>query len=718
MTSSPPPSTPGTIEVTPPPVRRRGPRGWWGRRRRRTKIALIALPLSVVLIAVGGAVAIYTLVQLPRPNQLSVPQSITIDYADGQLIAQTGEVDRQDIPLSQVPVKVREAVLAAEDRNFYHEAGVSVRGILRAAWADLRGGDISEGGSTITQQYVKNAYLTSQRTFVRKIKEIVLAVKLSRQQSKDEILDSYLNTIYFGRGAYGIEAAAHRYFGIPARRLSVWQGAVLAGLIRAPSILDPRIDISAAKERYTEVLSTMVEEHWLTPDQAAHAPFPATRPEAAAQPRPVSGPIYYIEQRVLGELAADGMSAREIQDGGFTVTTTLSATDQADAVTAVTSAPGGTVSQPPAGLREGLVAVDPATGAIKAYDAGSTPGQTDEVDLGASPPGSTYKAIVLAAAIESGISLSKVFYGGSPQVFPGNSTPISNDGGESYGDISLATATADSVNTVFVHLGLDVGEAKIAAMAHHLGLPQSDHIPQVEDQPLGQNPLVTPLTMAEVYSTFASGGMRNTPYLVAKVTDGAGTVILRHHSQARRVLPAAVADQVTSALEGVLEYGTAAGTPLADGRPAAGKTGTTENNVSAWFDGYTPQLVTTVQLYDYGPMGGGHDGFVPLVNIGGYSEVYGADIPAHVWQDFMDMALSGAPIVHFPTGVAPVAVSPSPSPSASRSPRPSRRPVPSPSPSVSATPTVSTHPTATPTRTPPTSPPPTSPSPTSISSPG
>lgn len=659
---------------------------------------LLGAPLATAVVA-GAAVVGYAFATVPLPPPVSLPQLTTLRYADGKVLASLGSVDRRDVAFAEIPVVVRHAVLAAEDRNFYHEPGISITGILRALWADVSGGQISQGGSTITQQYIKNAYLTDQRTLTRKLTEVVIAVKMSHQVPKNVILNNYLNTIYFGRGAYGIGVAAQRYFGIPVRRLDAAQGALLAGLIREPSVLDPRIDLPAAQQRWREVVMGMVRQGWLDPARAAAMAFPATIPEPVLAPPAANGPTYYVVQRVLGELRGDGLSAQQVALGGFTVTTTLEPGVQAAAVAAVRSSPGGGIAAAPAGTRMGLVALTPATGAVRAWVGGLRPGGADAVDYLTAPPGSTFKAIVLAAALSGGIPLQRTYLGSSPQTFAADpEVAIHNFGvggvDEQFGYVDLATATADSINTAYVHLGLDTGLRRIATYAHRMGIAASRAIPLVEDVTLGQNPFVTPLEMATVYATIASGGTRPTPYLVASVTAPGGQMLYRHVSHPVRVLSARVAAEETYALQQVLLRGTASATPLAGGRPAAGKTGTSEGNISAWFTGFTPQLVTSVDLLR---LRGGALGptYVSVNGIDGWADDTGSAVPAHTWKAFMDAALAGSPMLAFPAPPIPVTSAPPATPATSPLPGP---PTPSTS-AVVATPTASPghpSPTATP----------------------
>src|SRR5262249_6958845 len=324
-----------------------------------------------------------------RADQVSV-----ITFADGTEMARIGAQNRTDVPLSTVPVGVQNAVLAAEDRGYWKEPGVSVRGIARALYQDLRGRDV-QGGSTITQQYVKNAYLTQERTLSRKFKEAVIAIKLNREYSKQEILEWYLNTIYYGRGAYGIEAAAETYFGKPVKRLTVAEGAVLASSIRAPALYDPQTHPDSARLRWRFVIDGMVKEGWLAPAAAARLGYPKVAAQQTSRLNRVSGPDGYVVGQVKDELANPGVDESPLNRERLRVQATVDRTPQEAAARAVRR----TFAGQPASLRQALVAVDPRSGAVRAYYGGSS-GTGFDYAQAWRPPGSSFKPYVLATALE------------------------------------------------------------------------------------------------------------------------------------------------------------------------------------------------------------------------------------------------------------------------------------------------------------------------------
>jgi membrane peptidoglycan carboxypeptidase len=675
---------------------RRGPRWWRNRPRwlRRLVLASIAAFFLLIVAAIG---VVYAATKVPLPDQVTAAQTSVITYSDGnQELAKIGTVNRTDVPLAAVSKPAQDAVLAAEDRNFYHEPGISYRGIARALYTDIRGGGISQGGSTITQQYAKNAYLTQQRTFSRKIKEIVLAVKLDKKYSKNQILEYYLNTIYFGRGSYGIQAAAKTYFGVNASQLTAEQGAVIAGLIRSPNYLDPRVSPRAANLRWHEVLDTMVRQGWLPASRAgASATMPVTLEKKSAASGALNPQASYIRDAVLKELNAHGITDDQINLDGLKVVTTLDLRRQTNSYFAVTQVLKTQVAAVP-DLQTGLVAVEPGTGRILAWYGGSHYDKTDQVDnlrVAEVQPGSAFKPVVLATALNEGVSL-KSYYNAPDTIADFQGKPLRNDEAHAnFGFVDLVKATAESINTVYVPLAQQVGVNNMVAMAHKLGIPQNIEIHADPREALGAD-WVHARDLVSVYGTFASGGVQATPHLVDKVIDNHGHVIYSGDGKPNRVLTTDQASDVTYALQEVVKNGTGTAAALANGRPAAGKTGTVQDFRSAWFCGYTPQLASCVDMY----RGDGSNKTaltgIPGVNGG----VYGGGLPAMVWKAFMDGALSGTPAANFPPPayggtVNPLNASPTPSPTPSLTPTPtpthSNRPSPSLTPSATATSTRS-----------------------------
>jgi membrane peptidoglycan carboxypeptidase len=678
---------------------------------------LIAFVATVVLVGIG-----YATTPIPNPSTFATAQQTTLYYSDGKsVLARLGSTTRIDVSLSQVPVDVQHAVLAAEDRHFYSEPGISPTGILRALVTDIRGGEISQGGSTITQQYVKNAYLTSQRTFTRKFKEIFISVKLANNRSKSQILEDYLNTIYFGRGAYGIQAAAKAYFGEDVSKLNAAQGAVLAATISQPSYYDPAVNEAAAKSRWHYVIDGMASQHWLTQSQASSMNYPDVQPAGKAQGSTCTKWKAFICAAVKDQLAQDGFDAPRLDAGGYRVVTTIDKTDQLAAVAAMKSQGGAYVhSGVDKGRESALVSVEPGDGAIRAMYGGSKgcsdkpqpphPDQcTDLSGVGSNyirPPGSSFKPYTLIAALKDDIGLDSTYHG--PSSIQVNGSTINNSEGESCGTCTLLQALAESINTIFVPVAQQVGPDKVVQAAYDAGIPKSRKLPAVPSIALGPTD-VSVLDQANAYATIAAQGERAQPYLVARVETRKHDVVFRAKKKTSHEFDADVMADTTYAMTKVFDcslHGTGCGRALS-GRPAAGKTGTNgaqspaTGNVDAWFVGFTPQLSTAVWY-------GNTHRKKPVTSNG--APVYGAGLPALTWQQMMNAALSGKPVEAFPppAHVGSNQGSASPLPSSS-SPSPSESPTGSPTPSVSP-PSGPPLPPTTPTPTPSNSSPPASPS--------
>jgi membrane peptidoglycan carboxypeptidase len=637
------------------------------RRRASPRVLLLAVALPLVLLT-GLAAAVWLSTDVPLPGEVRNPQATVVQYADGSELGRVG-AQRVSVPLDQVSLEAQRAVLAAEERDFYSSPGVSVRGIARALWVNVRGGEVSQGGSTITQQYVRNAYLSRERTLSRKLREVAVSLKLSRTYSKDEVLGFYLDTVYFGRGAYGIEAAARTWFGRPAADLTASEGAVLAALLRSPQAYDPERSPEQARKRWRYVLDGMAEQGWLDGPARAQG-YPAVLPRTATPDR-LGGPEGYLVAQALEEVARRDVPELRRDQGGLVVRTTLDPQAQAAAVAAARTL-GGDV---PAGVYQALVSVQPGTGRIVAEYAGpdyvSRP--FNSVTQGSAQAGSSFKPYVLAAALERGVSLRSRWDGSSPQQF--GDYRVRNSAGASYGQVDLVEATARSINTVFVPLGKRAGLRAVADTAAAMGITadmrRDDGTPAIS---LGITS-VRPLDQAAAFATLAAGGVHAEPYLVEQVTDRGGRVLYTARPVTRRALSADVAADVTHALTQVVSRGTGEAARVA-GRPAAGKTGTTSENTAAWFVGYTPQLATAVAVYS-------ERRDVPLRGFAGVREVTGGTLPARAFSDFTLAALQGQPVERFgePAFVGAVP-SETPPPGPTPSPLPPRDDTPGPPPPV------------------------------------
>ncbi len=655
---------------------------------------LLALTgLGVLLVFATVSVA-YARTPIPTPNDLAKAQTTIVYYDNGTTeIGRFGDQNRINVPLSQVPDHVQKAVIAAEDRSFYSNRGISPTGIARAFWNNLRGGS-TQGGSTITQQYAKNAYLTQERTYKRKVKEFFIAVKLDHRDDKDKILQDYLNTIYFGRGAYGIQTASQAYFGKDVSDLTVAEGAVLASVIRSPAGYDPNRHADRLQARFTYVLNGMVKEGWLSPSGRAGL----TVPETVVKKPPKGGTNYFLMTTVRKELEAKGFSDSEIDFGGFRVVTTFHRKSQRAAVRAVRRE---RPTEHAKGVHIGLTAVDPLTGGVVAMYGGENAGDLNQATQARVQPGSSFKPFALAGALQDDIGLRSRFYGNSPFELPGSSKTVNNEFDTDYGSsVDLVQATEDSINTAYVDLTTQMGPKKVVDAAVAAGIPEDT--PGLEANPVNTlgTASVRNIDMASAYATFAARGMRTEWHVVGTVTKPNGEDRYVAHPDRTRVFPKDVMADATYAMEQVVQGGTGTAAQ-ALGRPAAGKTGTAalrpDTTTSAWFVGFTPQLSAAVDFYK-------GRGRADLDGVGGLSTFFGGAYPTRIWTAFMRGALDGLPTRDFPdpafvghtVNPAPV-FTPSPTPTSS-SPTPSASTA---TPSVSPTPAPSTpaptDPNATPT---------------------
>jgi membrane peptidoglycan carboxypeptidase len=582
----------------------------------------------------------YFTVSIPDANAFVNSQSTIIQYSNGEEIGRVGSENRQIVPLAKIPMNVRNAVLAAEDRSFYSNRAFSVTGIARAVINNLRGGSL-QGGSTITQQYAKTAFLTPERTIQRKIKELVIAIKLENQLSKDQIFESYLNTIYFGRGSYGVQTASQQYFNRNVDQLTNAQAIVISCILRSPGFYDP----SYSKEneerltaRFDYVLKGMVEAKTLTPEDAAKIKFPTIAPRVTSGS--LSGPKGHIIEAVSKELKSLGFTEEQLQVGGLIIKTTIDQRAQTAAVDAINKL---TPTKVPENLHVALVAIRPGTGEVVAMYGGADylKRQLNDATQAIALAGSTFKVFALAAALEAGIPLTSMWNGDSPQTFDDLGKPyeVGNYGNEGWGQVDLLFATKHSINTVYVPLGQKAGLDKVVDAARRAGIPESVAMMPTPSVALGPaSPHV--IDVANAYATFAAQGIKSKPYLVTSVIGSNKGVLYEGKPQTEEVFSKEVMADVTYALKSVVNGGTGAAA-LALGRPAAGKTGTSQSNASAWFSGYTPQLAAAVSFFR-------DDATQTLNGIGGLTSVTGGSFPARIWTAFMKGALKGEPVMDFP----------------------------------------------------------------------
>ena len=582
----------------------------------------------------------YFTVDIPDPNAYVNSQATIFHYSNGEEIGRVGTQNRQIIPLAKIPLNVRHAVLAAEDRGFYSNRAFSVTGIARAILNNLKGGSL-QGGSTITQQYAKTAFLTPSRTIQRKIKELVIAIKLENQLSKDQIFESYLNTIYFGRGSYGVMTASQQYFNRNVDQLTNAQAAIIASILRSPGLYDPAFK-EGNKERliarFEYVKKGMVDAGWLDEKDAAKMKFPTVAPRSTSGQ--LSGPKGHVIEAVQKELAKLGFSQDQLLVGGLVIKTTLDQKAQQSAVDAVNKF---YPSKAPDNLRIGLVAIRPGTGEIVALYGGRDylARQLSDATQSIALAGSTFKPFAIIAALEQGIPLTSMWNGDSPQTFDDAGKPyiVSNYGNEGWGQIDLLYATKHSINTVFVPLGIKVGPVAVVDVARRAGIPDSVAMMPTPSVVLGvASPHV--IDVANAYATFAAQGIKSKPFLVTEVLGSNKGVLYQAKPETQEVFSKEVMADLTYSLKAVVTGGTGAAA-LALGRPAAGKTGTSQSNASAWFSAYTPQLAASVAFF--------RDSASESLNgIGGLTSLTGGTFPAKIWTAFMKGALKGEPVMEFP----------------------------------------------------------------------
>jgi 1A family penicillin-binding protein len=603
----------------------------------------VAAPLlgePVVRMAAGSVQ-----ISLGIPEDAALPQlgERSIVYAaDGTVLAVLhDEVDRHIVSLDEVPVHIRQAILTAEDRRFYDHDGYDVEGIGRAFLANVRARRITQGGSTITQQLAKQNFVGADQTLERKVSELLYAMALEEQFTKEELLERYLNQVYFGAGAYGIAAAAEEFFRVRPEQLGVDQAALLAGLIRAPGRLDPRKNPTAALRRRNLVLAGMAQEGYLTRDEAEQfqrSPMGVLPPE----PPRVSDP-YFVEavKREFFANPAFGETRQErierLFTGGLHLYTTLDPRLQAIADDVVAQTFDG--SDGPTGA---IAAIDPRTGRVLALHSGAdfSEEQFDLATQGRRQPGSAFKPFVLAAALQHGFPLQMTLPG-RPVSFkqPGWREPwdVRNYGNATYGPLSLHDALVRSVNTAFAQLIMVVGVDETIEMATTMGIHRERSIGTDVGPAISLGGLqygVTPLEMASAFGTFANEGRRVPPFLIERVLDHHGREVFVAATEAHQVLDPVVNAAMVNIMQDVVVRGTARRASL-PGWQAAGKTGTTQNSADAWFIGFVPTLSTAVWV--------GHpQGQVRMPGMTGGS------LPAQLWQQFMVRALEGVEPVPFP----------------------------------------------------------------------
>ncbi|WP_233525787.1 transglycosylase domain-containing protein [Actinomadura spongiicola] len=647
---------------------------------------VVVAVISVLILGMAALVIVaYANTPIPTEKQQdALRQESVITFSDGSPLARIG-THREDIPLSKVPKHVQDAVLAAEHRGFWHEPGISPTGIAGAFYRAVVGGEVA-GASTITQQMARNYYagLSRDRTASRKIKEILISIRLGREMDKAKILELYLNTVPFGRRSYGIQAASRAYFHKPITEVNVSEAAMLAALIQRPSYFKTFGPAShpakqALINRWNYVLDGMVEEGWLDSGKRAAAQFPQTQENWSDVPEdPNTG---YLQDRVIAELNRLGIDDQMLETGGLRIKTTFNKDLQNYMNKAVKQIhkENGLNSE----IKFGLAAIDPKTGGVIAAYGGPDyrRQQFDNSFQGEVQPGSSFKPIVLATALDQGISLQTMMDGSYKRTI--NGATFTNDNRSENGVYSLKQMTAMSINTSYVELGQRVQLTKVIEMAKKMGIPEKTENldPSYTSLPLGVID-ASPVTMASVYSTFAAEGKHRDAHVIAEISTNKGGPVTNKEGKLLEKLPwekpravfsAGVARDATSAMRAVVTSGTGQRASLG-ARPVAGKTGTTDENKSAWFVGYTPELVTASAMWRQDKAGNRKS----LIGVGNYDQVYGGTVPADLFKRFMLKALEGKQITQFgpPANVGQLAPwsKAEPKPTTTASPKPTETP--------------------------------------------
>ena len=709
-----------------------------GAKVRRVLMYVLLFCLAGALAVAGGIVYLYQTTEIPKANADFETNTSHVYFdngkgGQGEELGQYAIQNRDAISYDEMPQDIKDAVVAAENRTFWTDNGIDMKGILRAAFSNAKG-NATQGASTITQQYIKVLYLNQERTYTRKVKEAILALKLQKEQSKQQILEGYLNTIYFGRGAYGIQAAAKAYFNKDAKDLSLQECAALASIINNPTQYDPangKDSKKALRQRYAYVLDGMAQANDITEQQAHRAARKLpTFPEQKADDR-YGGQKGHLLTMVKNELTTlpnkdtgEPFTDAEIDGGGLRIQTTFTQKAMDAAEQGVNEARPEGKQYSDKNLHIGVASVDVKTGALRGIYGGQ-----DFLDsqinwaIAGGQAGSSVKPFALAAALKAGFSLKDTFDGNSPFTLD-NGDEIRNEQDTDYGSaVNLIKATEDSINTAFTDLTVSLpnGPQDVLQMMNKMGIPPNKGpgkhygFPRasagLEPYPsitLG-SATISPINMANAYATIANGGRFHAPFIIEKVLSKDGEVLYDHSEHDTQVIDqdqgSDIAADVSYALQQVVQSGTGTAA-LGLGRPAAGKTGTATNALdqvdSAWFTGYTPQMATSV-MYVRGKGNEQLDGWLP--------SYFGGDYPADTWTAIMKHDMEGVDVEDFPPPAYVDGEAPDTGHDPTLPPKPTKKPTPSNSPSETGKPTktpttVPPPPNSTPPSTPPTSAPP------------
>ena len=599
---------------------------------------------ALLALGIGAFAYLYATTEIPQPESIAVAENTTVYYADGTTpIGTFSEQNREIIDCSVLPDYVGQAVVASEDRSFYTNRGIDLVGIARAFWNNLTTGS-RQGGSTITQQYAERYYLGETTSYLGKAREAILALKIAQAQDKDQVLCNYMNTIYLGRGTYGIQAAAKAYFGKEAKDLTVAEAAMLAGIIPSPSSWDPAVDPEQAQARFTRVLRIMQEDGYITAQEQQEAQFPQTI--EYTQQNSYQGANGYLLQMVRDELTGSGtFSAEQLDTGGYAIVTTIDKSKQDLMYSVVSPAQNGMQGVIPDGMEFGGISVNAKDGSIISVYAGEDylSKQLNQATQSVYEIGSTMKPMALLGAIQEGVNLDTVFNGNSPRKFDGIADPVGNFGNMSYGNVNLYTATAQSLNTVYMDVQAKLGTQRIAEIAKEAGA-ESDALDGTNPFTVLGNNALTTKDVARMYATIANQGNRPNIHIVSSVKNTDGEDIYKAPTETTQVFDANDTALVTKAMTGTVQNGTAT-EALAVGHNLAMKTGTANDSYAASAVGFTPSVVSVFAMWY--PDANGNPQEVPA--FGGWSG--GSDYPVHLFTQYMTQALAGTDNETFPNAV-------------------------------------------------------------------
>jgi membrane peptidoglycan carboxypeptidase len=609
---------------------------------RRVLKWLLIIAGALLLAGIAVFAYLYITTDIPQADKVAISSKTTVYYADGTTeLGSFAQQNREIISCDALPKYVGQAIVSSENRSFYTDKGIDFKGIGRAFLSNITTSS-RQGGSTITQQYVKQYYMgeTVTSSYAAKLRQAILAVKITQTQSKDEVLCNYMNTIYLGRGAYGIQAAAEAYFNKDAKDLTLSEAAMLAGIIPSPSNWDPAENPKQAQTRFERVIAIMKEDGHISSQDATAAQFPQTA--QTTQQNTYGGPKGYLLEMVRAELTKNKtFTKEELDTGGYKIVTTIDKPKQ-DLMFQVASPSQDGNGIVPQGLQTGAMSVNPKDGSIISLYAGDDylAKQLNNATQATYEPGSTMKPFALLAAVQEGMSLNTSFNGNSPRSFPGIASPVQNFGNQSFGYVNMYSATANSVNTVYMDLQQDVGVKKVAQTANAAGISSSLVKGDNPFTVLG-NDAVHVQDIAQAYATIANQGNKPTLHIVSKVTDANGKSMYQAPTATQRAFTANNAALVTKAMTGTVQYGTAT-EALAVGKTMAGKSGTANDATAGSFVGFTPNTVSVFAIW-YPDQKGNPQ---PIPPFGIYSG--GSDYPVHMFTKYMEQALADTPNQAFP----------------------------------------------------------------------